>query len=146
MSTAAENTSENTSEKAAGKQPERAYPAVLERKSARVGQMPLADIFEDLTIRSRIALANMEYGPMVPSETKNWQARMTPERKDAWSGIKELLSCDVGHHQLSFLMCSTKSVTSNWMHMRTLELCRLEYYIGEIMTIEIRSGNWTLDG
>lgn len=78
-----------------------------------------------------------------------------PKRQDTWSGVKEILSCDVGIHQVSYLMGSdcAKHISHNWEGHSKNRLCTVQgtgdslWAPGKVyMTVENRYAAGSLDG
>ncbi|KAF4977409.1 hypothetical protein FZEAL_6054 [Fusarium zealandicum] len=76
----------------------------------RTKQMPIEDIISNDAILDRYR-SNVSG----PSRIKQLKQNAVPECKLTWPAVTELLSCDVGVHQLAWLMGPMRELGSNWL-------------------------------
>ncbi|CAM1507153.1 Fc.00g067940.m01.CDS01 [Cosmosporella sp. VM-42] len=154
----------NQSEMSAGALPtlERPYQRLFERRSGRFKQDSIGSIVRNDEIMHRLHVGEclppmiVTRPPMPPDRLEPRISDMEPERTDTWSGVRELLSCDVGTHQVTWLMNGSggKHNNSNWNGHCTERLNVLPG-IGQFdihgsqhphMTVENREAMGSLDG
>ncbi|KAH7022648.1 putative amidoligase enzyme-domain-containing protein [Ilyonectria destructans] len=117
---------------------ERPRKPIRERHGPKAIQMSLDSIYGDEAIMSRYPSADIK--------------RQPPVRVGTWSGASELLSCDIGTHQVAYLMgMGTKTyISSNWEGQSKEFLSVLPTMRptsgNSYMTIESREAGGSLNG
>ncbi|KAL6403009.1 hypothetical protein AUP68_12340 [Ilyonectria robusta] len=101
---------------------ERPRKPIRERHGPKAVQMSVDSIYGDEAIMSRYPSADNK--------------RQPPARVGTWSGASELLSCDIGTHQIAYLMgMGTKTyISSNWEGQS-------KEFLNVLPTMRPRSGN-----
>ncbi|KAF7540915.1 hypothetical protein G7Z17_g12095 [Cylindrodendrum hubeiense] len=119
---------------------ERPRKPIRERHGPKASQMTLEEIFQDSVVSSR-------YQSGLFSQGINDKR---PVRVGTWSGAAELLSCDIGTHQVAYLMGGRPHIGSNWEGQEKdwlSVLPTMRHKAGNsYMTIESREAGGSLDG
>ncbi|KAK7430793.1 hypothetical protein QQZ08_002582 [Neonectria magnoliae] len=131
---------------------ERPRKPIRARHGTKVTQLSLDEILRNETITDRTAPAGWDWRPEPPkgNDLTDMINDKRPARTGTWSGVAEVLACDIGTHQVAYLMGGSRNYTDNWEGQERHHLSVLptmSIMIGNpYMTIESRAAGGSLDG
>ncbi|KPM36098.1 hypothetical protein AK830_g10456 [Neonectria ditissima] len=117
----------------------------------RAKQMSLDEMYKSENIRNRTNLAGWTWSEETPTGDDLAEAidHRRPVRTGTWSGAAELFACDIGTHQVAYLMGGAKNLGDNWEGQQIWHLAVLPTMMSgtgnPYMTVESRGAGGSLD-